>query len=379
MRVRIEKIVSQGDGLARVGKDIFFVPGVLPGEEVEVAAVSRKKNVVYCELTHIITPSQKRIEPVCPHYGVCGGCNLQITTAEEGVKIKEEIVLENLKRIGKVDLSTVFIDPPLLSSPVGYRQRVRFQVDTAKKRIGFYAKKSHEVVDISFCPLLVPALNILLGERKDALFKAASKRKGRDGIVTLPALAGSDGMVSLDDTPVRISIGKRELKASAEVFFQNNMIILEQMIPLIQSYAQGTRMVDLFSGVGTFAAFLESEAAETVAVEKHPACLTFARDNLQHTTFFTDEVESWGKRNGEETVDTVVVDPPRSGLSPVAHQAITAMKPEVIVYVSCDSATFSRDIQLLAGQGYRLERLTFADMYPQTSHTETVALVRRIS
>ncbi len=373
MRVTIEKIVSQGDGLARNGKDVCFVPGVLEGEVVEVTEVNRRKSVVTCSLDAVITPSEKRIEPLCPHYGTCGGCNLQIVSPEEGVKIKEAIVLENLRRIGKVDLSSVTIDPPMTSVATGYRQRVRFQVDIENERIGFYARKSHDVVDIAHCPILVPALNSMLLNNREDLFSAA-REKGKGPVVTVAALAGSDGTVSLGAESVQVQVLEKKLTASADVFFQNNVAILESIIRFMRTYITGERVVDLFSGVGTFAAFMESEGRETVAVERDSTCLSCARKNLNNTRFFTEDVESWGSGKHIGKVDTVIVDPPRSGLSPVAHTAIHAMDPQLIIYVSCDSATFSRDTASLREQGYALERIAFADMYPLSSHTETIAL-----
>ncbi len=379
MRVTIEKVVAQGDGLARVGKDICFVPGTLAGEVVEVREVSRRKQVVRCELEEVISASVHRVTPLCPYYSRCGGCDLQIVSPEEGVKIKEAIVLENLRRLGKVDFSRVTVDPPITSAPLSYRQRVRFQVDLKKERIGFFAAKSHEVIDIASCPVLVPELNELLNSGRDEILTVASRKRGRDGIVTVPALCGSDGRVSLSAEPVSVSVSGKPLQASAEVFFQNNVGVLEKMIPFIQQYTVGERIVDLFSGVGTFASFVESEQKETVAVERESACLALARENLHYTRFFTGEVESWGKKEHAGEVDTVIVDPPRSGLSASARRAIHQMRPHAIIYVSCDSATFSRDTAMLFQNGYALERIAFADMYPQTSHTETIALLRRIS
>jgi len=377
MRVVIEKIVSQGDGLARVGSDVYFVPGVLPGEEVEVRELSRRKNVVNCELLDILVASPKRVVPFCPYWGICGGCNLQFTTAQEGVRIKESIVLENLRRIGRIDTSSFHLEPPITGESRGYRQRARFQVDLRAGRIGFYARGSHEVVDIRNCPILVPALNTLLCDQRDRVFSVAEQTGRGKGVITVPVLAGSDGEVSLDDTPVSISVQGRMLRASAGVFFQNHVGVLDRMITFIQHYTEGNRIVDLFSGVGTFASFLESPSRETVAVEHNASCLSFARENLEYTRFFTEDVESWNAVAPLSSVDTVIVDPPRSGLTPIAHRAITDMHSQALIYVSCDSATFARDASLFIQQGYRLERLAYADMYPQSSHTETIAVFGR--
>ena len=341
MRVVIEKIVSQGDGLAREGSDVYFVPGVLPGEEVEVRELSRRKNVVNCELTDIIKPSSKRVVPFCPYWGICGGCNLQFTTAQEGVHLKESIVLENLRRIGKMDTSSFQLDLPITGEARGYRQRARFQVDLSAGRIGFYARGSHEVVDIRHCPILVPALNRLLSEQRERIFSVAERTGRGKGVATVPALAGTDGQVSLDDTPVSISVQGKTLSASADVFFQNHVEVLDRMITFMQQHIEGDRIVDLFSGVGTFASFLESPERETVAVEHNASCLSFARENLKYTRFYTEDVESWTAGAPLSSVDTVIVDPPRSGLSPVAHRVITQMRAQAVIYVSCDSATFA--------------------------------------
>ncbi len=379
MKLTIEKVVSQGEGLAREGKDVYFTTAVLPGEVVEVKELSRKGHIVSCELVEVLTPSPQRIEPLCPYYGTCGGCNLQIASPEEGLRLKQEIVLENLKRIGKIDASTCTIKPPLVSAPTAYRQRVRFQVDLNLNRVGFFARRSHEVVDIRRCPVLVAPLEALLGEKRELLLDEARRRKGRNGIVTVAALAGTDGSISLDKSPVAIEAGGKKLHASAGVFFQNNIGILEQMIPLIETYGRGKGVVDLFSGVGTFASFVEGPDVQVTAVERDASCLALARKNLKFTRFYTEQVEIWSERQRDFPVDSVIVDPPRSGLSPVARHAISSMNPERILYVSCDSATFSRDAAHLSKSGYILEELTVADMYPQTYHTETIAYFTKTS
>jgi 23S rRNA (uracil1939-C5)-methyltransferase len=149
------------------------------------------------------------------------------------------------------------------------------------------------------------------------------------------------------------------------------------MVDFVSSHVVGTSVVDLYAGVGTFAAFVESDQMDVVAVEKQKKCLELARKNLTSTEFFTQTAEHWSRVNRGRQVDTVIVDPPRTGLESTLVDTIASWEPQAILYVSCDSVTLSRDVKRFSEHGYKMKALRVFDLYPQTSHVETAVFLSK--
>jgi 23S rRNA (uracil1939-C5)-methyltransferase len=158
------------------------------------------------------------------------------------------------------------------------------------------------------------------------------------------------------------------------VFFQSNLGLLPSMIDYVVSLVQGPSVMDLYSGVGTFSAYLE-DRFDVTAVEINKHCLSLAKKHLKKTSFFTSPVERWNPKTSR--VDTVIVDPPRVGLDKAVPQMIASWNPSRIVYVSCYAPTLHRDAKRLEELGYRLESVKMFDFYPQTPHLECVVLMSR--
>ncbi|MFA6688176.1 MAG: class I SAM-dependent RNA methyltransferase [Sphaerochaetaceae bacterium] len=384
MVVRVEKLVQGGEGfsIAPDGRALF-VAGALPGELVCCDVVQEKKRFIRARTLDVLEPSEDRVAPSCPYYGICGGCNLMHLAHGAQVEAKRSIVLENLRRIGGLSVNDALdhiIEPgnPGESPGFGYRSRVRFHVDSASSSVGFLEAGSEHLVDIGHCPILVPSLDSLLGEsRATVLAKAA--RSGTGGLwhslPVVPVIAGDDA-VSFDDTVVRATVAGRPFFVDAKVFFQSNRHALPALAVFVADHVLGPDVMDLYSGVGTFSAFLEDRGFRVVAVEREPGCLELARRNLTATTFFTGAVERWGKGK-RPAVDTVVVDPPRVGLDDAVPAMIASWGPRRVIYVSCDSVTLARDLRRFLQAGYSPSTGKVFDFYPQTSHQETVLVLDR--
>ena len=381
----IEKLVAKGEGLAHHEGKAVFVSSALASERVRAVVTEEKGDYLRAETTEVITPSPERITPVCPYYGRCGGCDFQHASTEAQVSAKEAIVLENLRRIGGIDVSEgrVTVLPSVTGAPWGYRNRVRFHVDPEGGNAGFLSRGSNELVDISRCPILCDTLNLLLDEKRSLLLKAAHMRRSREGWqhrkrwVEVPAFAG-DSQVSLSNREVSVEVLGKTLWADSNVFFQSNAYVLPSMVESVLSHVTGTQVMDLYAGVGTFSAFVEGEGRTVIAVERDKRCLELARKNLEATEFFTQSAEHWARSGRTVDVDTVIVDPPRTGLGKEVVDAIASWNPTKVVYVSCDSGTFARDCKRFSSHGYHLDTLQLFDLYPQTSHTETIAVLVRI-
>lgn len=380
MPYRIEKLVQGGDGLSTTdeGKRLF-IPEVLENEVVEAKIIQQKPGYAIGEVTSIVEASDVRIHPPCPYWGICGGCDFQYAHPEAQGGIKQQIVLDNLARLGSLDLEKIVVEPVETGPAFAYRNRVRFHVDLAGKQVGFLGKKSNTLVPIKSCMVLTDALNALLADPQP-LFAAARKlmfanRKGKGGFLEVPVFAAGSKL-SFFDEEVVATVGRRQFVVTSEVFFQSNFFLLSSLGEYVAAHAIGSSVMDLYSGVGTFSAFLEQEGRHLIAVERQKQCLNLARRNVKQCEYYTQAVEEWAKGR-EAQVDTVVVDPPRIGLDESLVPLIASWKPMRIIYVSCNSVTLGRDLQRFASEGYTVGKVKVFDFYPQTFHHEVVAILDR--
>ncbi|MBZ4673977.1 MAG: (Uracil-5)-methyltransferase, partial [Spirochaeta sp.] len=329
MAYQIEKLIQGGAGLAasEEGKRIL-VMDVLPGEVVELGDFQEKSGYIRSTLQTILQASEERTTPPCPYWGVCGGCDFQYAKDEAQGILKEGIVLDNIKRLGGIDPAS-FRTERLETGPAwGYRNRVRFHVDIAARKVGFLGRKSKSLVPIDHCPILCEKLNALL-ENPDRLFKAArtlmfSNKGGRSGFIEVPAFCGDDD-VSLLDEVVKTTVGGHTFFVAASVFFQSNQYLLPALTSYVASHAVGDTVMDLYSGVGTFSAFLQQQGRRVIAVERQRQCLSLAKRHTPDCEFYSEPVERWAKER-KGSVDTVVVDPPRVGLDASLPSLIASWK-----------------------------------------------------
>ncbi|HKL58128.1 MAG TPA: TRAM domain-containing protein [Sphaerochaeta sp.] len=380
MQATIEKLVQGGSGFARLESNkSLFVEGALPGEVVEVVIFEEKKGYAKARVATIAHASIDRVEPPCPYWGVCGGCDLQHLASEKQPEAKQRMVLENLERIGSLPSDSFVLAETASAQSWAYRSRVRFHVDMAKGEIGFLAKRSNSLVPIHTCPILVDDLNVELA-RKDRIIEAARKqmfsskvRKGK--YIEVNAFAG-DRKVSFGDEEVLTTVAGHPFHVTANVFFQSNQLLLPDLVHYVAEHAQGKVVMDLYSGVGTFSSFLAKQGRLLVAVEQQRECLALAKRNVPGLLVYSDKVELWAKKQ-EQTVDTVVVDPPRTGLEEALPSLIASWKAKRVIYVSCDSVTLARDLQRFTQHGYTVVEVKVFDLYPQTFHQEVVAVLDR--
>lgn len=375
MQVTINKIAQGGEGIATLesGRTVF-VDGALVNEVVEIEIYRETKSYAKAKITNIIKASQDRVDPFCPHYFECGGCNLQHLRYEEQIKLKENLVLEHLQRISKLDLNKINILPVEVENDISYRNRVRFHVSMADKKIGFLKKQSDELCEIDNCPLLVDSINEAINNGE--IFKAARlnmfNNNSRGNYIQVPVFAG-DNELSFSKERVIITINNHRFNVSANVFFQSNPKMLSKLLNYVISKIDSDSVMDLYSGVGTFSAFLPKN---TIAVEKQKDCLTLSKINSPNAISFTGEVETWGKKN-KEKVDIVVVDPPRTGLYESVPKLIHNFGAKKIIYISCNPVTLARDIKEFVKLGYDVKEVKVFDFYPHTHHIESVVLLEK--
>ena len=380
MQVTIEKLVQGGNGFARLDSNkSIFVEGALPHEVVEIIIDEEKKGYAKAHVKNVLEASADRTVPPCPYWGVCGGCDLQHLSSEKQPEAKQKMVLENLERIGSIPASSFVLEETASAKPWAYRSRVRFHVDMATREIGFLAKRSNSLVPIKTCPILVDDLNVELA-RKDRILSAArdvmfSSKVRTKRYIEVNAFAG-DKKVSFGDEVVLTTVGGHPFFVTANVFFQSNLLLLPSLVQYVADHVEGNLVMDLYSGVGTFSSFLAKQDRSLVAVERQKECLALAKRNVPGLVVYSDKVELWAKKQTQQ-VDTVVVDPPRTGLEEGLPALIASWRAKRIIYVSCDSVTLGRDLQRFTQQGYTVAKVKVFDLYPQTFHQEVVVILDR--
>ena len=398
--LQIEKLAQGGLGLGRYGGRTVFVPFTAPGETVTVRLYRQKSDYDEGVIETIVTPSPTRRTPPCPLFGICGGCQLQHMTETAQVKYKAEALAEALARIGKIQTANVL---PMVASPesLGYRRRARLTVQ--KGRIGFLRRQSHQVVPVSHCPLLVPALNETLAAIEKGLPLAGldeiELQAGGGVLVVLrggkftphvaraffeahqPLLRGVvlytlEGRCCFGIDHLIYPYQERTIQVSDRAFVQVNGLVNQLMIEhLLRQVSPTETVLELHSGTGNFTLPLARRVATVTAVEGNPMAVEDARRNLRglsNVTLIRAPVAEAMERMLPETFTRVVLDPPREGAA-VMLPHLLRLKPTAISYLSCNPATFARDAGLLCQNGYRLQAVQPFDLMPQTGQTELLA------
>ncbi len=410
--LKFDKLVYGGDCLGRLpdGRAVF-VPFVLPHETTEIVITESKERFARGEVVRLLEQSPQRIQAPCPYFSLCGGCHYQHLDYAQELKLKKELVVDQLQRIGKFsDLPPIEITPSPL--PSGYRNQAQFHPvsnDAESLGLGFKKVASSEVIPIARCLLIPDDLNELLDQIEldpGSGINRLAMRIDSDGELMLvfegesdepPELnielpissaylspSGQSYNLSGNDALVYNVLGK-EFLVSPESFFQVNLPVAEEMLRHVLSLVenqQNLNILELYSGVGLFTHFLAPHASQLTAIESSSsACFDFVSnlDEFDNVSLYEGTVEEIlpGLTDQIHPVNLVLLDPPRAGLNARARQALIDLAPDQIIYISCDPSTLARDLKHLAGTGYILQTLRAFDMFPQTAHVETMTVLRR--
>ena len=392
VEVTIERIVEGGDGLARFEGIPIFVSRAAPGDRVRAIIVQRRRDYARAEIAELLEPGKQRQAPPCDVYDQCGGCDLQ-HVSDSQLELKVAAASETLRRLGGLhDLEFDVISGPSW----GYRTRAQLHCrggqlgqedDDAERaleseplRIGFFRRGTREVVPISSCPILDPRLNALLAELPTHLDGAERIPErldvtlGDEGVAVAPRVPG------LPSQSVTRNIGEFVLEYDARCFFQGNASMLETLVNrVVSSDGGGGDAWDLYAGVGLFTVALAKSYESVTAVDTDRIGARYARRNarrngLKNVHVEVQSVDGFLERQSAAP-DLVVLDPPRGGLSTTALERLVRLRPQRIVYVSCQTPTLARDLRTLT-RAYEVSDLTFVDLFPQTAHLEAVTHLR---
>lgn len=382
MEVEVERILPGGMGLAHAGGKTVFVSLAAPGDRLRVRVEREQGNVLFASIAEILTPSPVRVEPPCPYFGRCGGCDFQQLTYEAQLDAKAEMIRDCLHRIARLENVPEFA---VTASPDTWRYRMRatWQIDREQRAIGYYERGSRRVCDVVDCAVLRPGLQERLERVRATEWRAFPQElqhldvvAGENGVSFAPAFA------EFETLPLSLTVRGEVYHYNAETFFQINPSLLGALIDFASSDAAGESALDLYSGVGLFTLPLARLFERVVAVEANAAAARFARRNLQdadlsNASVITATVTDWFRSASLDEVDFVLLDPPRAGAESAVVNGILRLKASRVCYVSCDPATLARDLKKLVAGGYFVHSLNAFDLFPQTHHVETVVHLRR--
>jgi len=429
--IKIEKLVYEGLGLARKDGKIFFVKKSVPGDELEVAITKNKKNTIEAEIVNIVKPSADRIEPLCPHFNDCGGCEHMNISYENQLKYKDEIFKEVMSRAG-IETEVLDIIPGSNASTY-YRNSIRFFFDIDQDNNISFARHNINsekgLIDIESCLLQSETANEIMAKLKifintnienKASFWQLKIREGKhthefmiELITSSDELPDEKGIVKIltavspeiksiyhtvapgkslkqlrrklifGSPIIYEKIGKYKFQISPESFFQTNSLGVETLYNTIKKFAKveiGDEVLDLYCGTGSIGIYLSTLAKKVIGVEIVPEAIRDAKDNakinkIQNIEFFCDDSGNGSLKQFENAI--IIVDPPRAGLSKDLILKLKSSNFKRLIYTSCNPATFARDIKLFEENGVKLKKVQPIDMFPQTHHIECVGLLSK--
>jgi 23S rRNA (uracil1939-C5)-methyltransferase len=399
------KLTDMAHGGSAIGRDengrLHFVPFAIPGETVRVRVTADKNKFNRAELLQIITPSPDRLQAPCPHFGPCGGCHFQHMRYERQLQIKQEVVRDQLERLGGFKNIRV---PPVVPHPSlwQYLDAIEFS-PAGNGRLGFWSPSQQQVIPIHTCHIIHPQLEALMHDIDldlPGLRKMTLRRGSNDALLAALEVDDVEAPELETDFPVSVaivlpdntaaslvgdiyllkSVKGREFRVSPGCFFQPSAA--DALVDTLVDYAQLSgkeTVIDAYSGVGMLTAFLAEGAAEVVGIEVNGDAVADTAVNLHHT----DNVslyEGWVEDilpALDMQPDLIVLNPPSQGLSRDASRAVLAKTADRLIYVSSDIATLARDGKQFAKAGYKLAAIQPIDLHPQTFHIDTVSLWKR--
>ncbi len=429
VQARIKAFTHDGRGIAYVDDKAVFIDGSIPGELVSFVYTNIRRDFAEGRVDRVLTASDERVEPQCPHYDICGGCSLQHLDPHKQILTKQDLLVEQLENVGKLEVPALW--PPLTGAQWGYRHKARLGVKYVAKKarvlVGFREKRNRLIADIEHCPVLhphvgnrlmelscliasltikdrIPQIEVAIGDRHSALvfrilqditrtdrerlgefgdrhgFDIYLQRQGPESVVPLDAKSPSMLSYSLPNHAVSIDFSPIQF---TQVNAEMNRKMVDRVIEVLQPATNDT-ILDLFCGLGNFTLPLARKAAHVVGVEGSSELVRAARHNagkngIDNVSFHAADLtqdpsgQAWAGRRYRK----VLLDPSRAGAREVLA-FLPRWGAERIVYVSCNPSTLARDAGILVHElGYKMSRAGVMDMFPHTAHVESIALFEK--
>ncbi|MCX8012893.1 MAG: TRAM domain-containing protein [Rectinema sp.] len=375
MTLTVEKLSSHGEGIAFSEGKAIFIPFVIPGEIITCEITETHTSYARARLLSIDAPSSSRVQPLCPLFGICGGCALQHVDYDTQKRLKQDAARETFRRTGGFDPGEL---PIVCGKPFHYRNRTQVH-SCADGGLGFTRAGSREPVRTRTCPTLVPSLErwLIAETRKAHPWQKLAALIGERRRFTAFSQDGSVYIEGRDRDAVAMGRGRR-FQFPVGHFFQSNLSVMEMLIARHIEPLAGERALDLYSGAGLFSMFLAQNFAVVECVESDAFSMEAARSNLAGTPARIDfscmPVERWvASRRSDSVFDCIIADPPRIGMTPEVRSWLATGPAPSLVYISCDHASMARDLKDLCAAGWEIEQLILYDFYPQTGRLEIAA------
>lgn len=379
LELTITDITNTGAGVGRYDNWVVMVPFVCIGETVIVRIYKNCKNYSLADLVEVKQKSNDRIEPQCPLFSQCGGCQYQHMTYESQLLLKQHHVEDVMLRIGGIKTN---VNPCLHGNmPYGYRSKITPHYQKKTPPIGFLKDGKRQIIDVENCPLATTNINKSLNDIRNKIIDNSHQRK-RGGTILIRDIDGE--IVTNHKASVTTEVCGYKFSFCAGEFFQNNPYALPRMIDFVIESAKGTPyLIDAYCGVGVFGICSSNNFKEVIGIEISEISVKFAnqnaaQNNISNAKFISGTAENIFENinfSGDDT--SVIIDPPRAGCSESFIDQLLSFSPKKIVYISCAPDTQARDIKLLS-KNYKISAMQPVDMFPQTRHIENIAVLEKI-
>ncbi len=399
MKVVIDRLDHYGRGICNIDGKICFVKNALPKEEVEIEIIKEKKKYLEGKVVQYIKSSKNRIKEICPYSHVCGGCNLGHISFLEENEFKTKKVKDLVEKFSNVNSSLVrnisFLEDGF------YRNKVVFHV--SDKKLGFYEENSNDLVEIDQCCLVVGEINALIPDLEKLVkvndIEEITVRVGNVSKEVMVSLKGevTDYSTIIDKVDVVVindrivtskksilsQIGEYKFLVSPDAFFQVNRNVTEKLYDEVLKNVRkdhSSCVLDLYCGTGTIGIYISKYVKYVVGIEVNKMAVEDAKRNkelnhIHNIDFMAGKVEELIP-SIKSRFDTIIVDPPRSGLDKVTLENIIKINPGTLIYVSCDPVTLARDLNILK-EFYAVKYIQPFNMFPRTYHVECVCVLNR--
>ena len=395
MKTTIDRLDHQGRGISSLDK-VTFIPNTLPGEVVDIDITTSKSKYNIGKVNKYIKISDDRIEPLCPYYNVCGGCDLMHLSYKDELKYKENKIKDIMNRYAKLDNVSNIIG---CDKELNYRNKVTFKVD---KKISLSKKESHELVNIDRCLLISDKMNNYITIINKMDLSNISEVIIRESINDTMIIFMCDEDVNIDTSTLDCNvikyykeyvilkgnnyivdkIGNLSYKISPSSFFQVNKYQVKKLYDLVLDNikpSKDDKVLDLYCGTGTIGLYVSNYVDEVLGIEINKDAIKDANynkelNNIHNISFIAGDSKIIHNINFKP--NKIIVDPPRAGLDKKVIDDIIRINPERLIYVSCDPITLARDLNILK-EKYNINKIIPVDMFPRTYHVETVCVLER--
>lgn len=417
----IESIAFGGSGVLRDNGLVIFVPFTAPGDKLSVQIVDKRKRFAIGNINTVFSPSSERTTPKCPHFSQCGGCQLQHLNYSTQLAAKKRFVEETFQRIG--GLIVPDFDIQGTEDIYGYRRHIRcnFQKTENGFFLGFYATDNKTLINVQECPIFFDGEKWVFNVLRD-IFISLSQQDKPNGQVrifklndktvqfafTFPSRPSNEFIKILKDTLAKdsrlvaatvvapgfsleignntdvIDVHNLRIEYSPSCFIQNHptqsLAVYAEIARISASLAKST-ILDLFCGIGITSLLCARQGHQVVGVEWNRTAIEYARKNslknkVPNVRFEASSCEDFLKKN-QSKFDLVLLNPPRTGISEGVFDSLKKTAPKAILYISCMPSTLARDAKELVKEGYEISYIKVFDMFPQTTHVETLVLLYR--